>query len=134
MRIAPNATIADSPGLMIGVPLSTPKTPTLVMVIVPPDISAGCVRPSRAVAVSCTDGLGQLEHRHRVGVLDVRDDQPAGRRGSDAEVDVVLLDDLLGRLVPRRVDAGVAADREDHRLGEDEQRRDLDLAELARCP
>ncbi len=37
---------------MIGVPASTPKTPTLVIVNVPPDISAGCVFPSRAVAVS----------------------------------------------------------------------------------
>ncbi|OPZ50637.1 MAG: hypothetical protein BWY91_02810 [bacterium ADurb.BinA028] len=44
--------IADSPGLMMGVPESTPKTPTLVIVIVPPDICAGWVRPSRAVAVS----------------------------------------------------------------------------------
>ena len=33
-------------------PASTPKTPTLVMVIVPPAMSAGWVRPSRAVAVS----------------------------------------------------------------------------------
>jgi hypothetical protein len=32
----PNARIADSPGLRIGVPASTPKTPTLVIVIVPP--------------------------------------------------------------------------------------------------
>jgi hypothetical protein len=49
LRIAPNARIADSPGLRIGVPVSTPKTPTLVIVIVPPDMSAGWVRPSRAV-------------------------------------------------------------------------------------
>src|SRR5690606_25368496 len=33
----PAATIADSPGLMMGVPQSTPKTPTFVIVIVPPD-------------------------------------------------------------------------------------------------
>ena len=52
LLIAPKHRIADSPGLMIGVPASTPKTPTLVMVKVPPDISAGCVRPSRATAVS----------------------------------------------------------------------------------
>ena len=47
------ARIAASPGLRMGVPPSTPKTPTLVIVIVPPAISAGWVRPSRAVAVSC---------------------------------------------------------------------------------
>ena len=49
--MAPKHRIADSPGLMIGVPASTPKTPTLVIVKVPPLISAGCVFPSRATAV-----------------------------------------------------------------------------------
>ena len=52
LRTAPKQRMADSPGLMIGVPASTPKTPTLVIVNVPPDISAGCVFPSRAVAAS----------------------------------------------------------------------------------
>ncbi len=33
-------------------PVSTPKTPTLVMVTVPPAIAAGEVLPSRAVATS----------------------------------------------------------------------------------
>src|SRR5690606_35197889 len=51
LRMAPKQRIADSPGLMIGVPASTPKTPTLVMVKVPSAMSAGWVRPSRAVAV-----------------------------------------------------------------------------------
>ena len=37
---------------MIGVPLSTPKTPTLVIVNVPPAISAGWVLPDRAVSTS----------------------------------------------------------------------------------
>jgi len=35
-RIAPIATMPDSPGLMIGVPASIPNTPMFVMVIVPP--------------------------------------------------------------------------------------------------
>ena len=37
---------------MIGVPVSTPNTPTLVIVNVPPTRSAGGVFPARAVAVS----------------------------------------------------------------------------------
>ena len=49
--MAPKHRMAASPGLRIGVPASTPKTPTLVIVIVPPDMSAGWVRPSRAVVV-----------------------------------------------------------------------------------
>ena len=36
----------------MGVPVSTPNTPTLVIVIVPPARSAGGVFPSRAVAAS----------------------------------------------------------------------------------
>lgn len=35
-RTCPNARMAASPGLMIGVPASTPNTPTFVTVIVPP--------------------------------------------------------------------------------------------------
>ena len=49
---APNARIALSPGLMIGVPVSTPKTPTFVIVIVPPAMSVGWVRPARATSTS----------------------------------------------------------------------------------
>ena len=51
-RTTPKHRMADSPGLRIGVPLSTPKVPTLVIVIVPSAMSAGDVRPSRAVSVS----------------------------------------------------------------------------------
>ena len=61
--IAPKQRIADSPGLMIGVPASTPKTPTLVIVNVPPVISAGWVLPSRAIAVSSPERAGQVDQR-----------------------------------------------------------------------
>ena len=50
--IAPIATIATSPGLRIGVPVSIPNEPRLVTVIVPPAMSAGVDLPSRAVIVS----------------------------------------------------------------------------------
>ena len=130
LLIAPKHRIADSPGLMIGVPASTPKTPTLVIVNVPPAISAGCVLPSRAVAVSSTERRRQLGHREAVGVLDVGHDQAARRGGRDAEVDVVLVDDLLRGLVPERVDLRRALHREDDRAGEDEQRADPDVAEV----
>jgi hypothetical protein len=48
----PNARIAASPGVRMGVPASTPNTPTLVIVIVPPARSAGVALPARAVSVS----------------------------------------------------------------------------------
>jgi hypothetical protein len=47
----PKHRIAASPEFRIGVPVSTPKTPTFVIVIEPPAISAGCVLPSRAVEI-----------------------------------------------------------------------------------
>ena len=56
-RIEPSATMPTSPGFKIGVPVSTPKTPMLVMVMVPFAMSAGVVRPSRAVAASCSIAL-----------------------------------------------------------------------------
>ena len=51
-RIWPNARIAASPGVRIGVPESTPNTPTFVIVIVPSDRSAGDALPARAFSVS----------------------------------------------------------------------------------
>ena len=46
----PKARMAASPGVRIGVPPSTPNTPTLVIVIVPPARSAGVALPARAVS------------------------------------------------------------------------------------
>ncbi len=48
----PNARMAASPGVRIGVPASTPNTPTLVIVIVPPVRSAGVALPARPVSAS----------------------------------------------------------------------------------
>ena len=68
-----------SPGLRIGVPVSTPKTPTLVIVIVPPDMSAGERLAGARGLGQLGDRLGQLEQRQLLGVLDVRHDQAARR-------------------------------------------------------
>ena len=129
--IAPKHRIADSPGLMIGVPASTPKTPTLVIVKVPPLMSAGWVFPSRATAVRSPSAAARSTSESVLGVLDVRDHQAARGGGRDAEVDVVLEDDLLGRVVPHRVDLRRTPHREDRGAGQHQQRRDLDVAELA---
>ena len=131
LRTAPKHRIADSPGLMIGVPASTPKTPTLVIVNVPPHISAGWVLPSRAVAVSWLSAPASSSRERSCGVLDVGYDEPARGGRRDAEVDVVLVDDLLGGVVPERVDLRGPPHRQHHRAGQHQQRRDLDVAELA---
>ena len=129
LRTAPKARIAASPGLMIGVPASTPKTPTLVIVNEPPAWSAGWVLPSRAVATRSFSARAELGQGEGVGVLDVRDDQPARGGRGDAEVDRALVDDLLRLLVPRRVDDRRTAGRQRDRLRDDQQRRDLELPE-----
>ena len=81
--MVPRQTIALSPGLRIGVPPSTPKTPTFVMLSVPPDRSAGRVCPSRAVEMSAFSAPASSGSDEAAGVLDVRHDQPA--RGRDGE-------------------------------------------------
>ncbi|GMA87185.1 hypothetical protein GCM10025868_24350 [Angustibacter aerolatus] len=112
-------------------PVSTPKTPTLVIDMVPPAMSAGWVRPSRAVAVRAASASARLAQGHRLRVLDVRHDEAPRGGGGDAEVHRVLDHDLLGLLVPGRVDLGVPAGREEHGLHDDQQRRHLDIPELA---
>ena len=77
-RIAPKQRIADSPGLMIGVPPSTPKTPTLVIVNVPPLISAGWVFPSRAVAVSALSAAARSWSESRSASLTLGTTSPRG--------------------------------------------------------
>ena len=87
--IAPKHRIADSPGLMIGVPASTPKTPTLVIVNVPPHVGRLGLALARHRG-QVAERARELEQREPLGVLDVRHHEPARRRRRDAEVDVVL--------------------------------------------
>ena len=98
---APTARMAASPGLRMGTPASTPKTPTLVS----GDGAAAagrpaCERASRAVRGQVGERRGQLAQRELLRVLDVGHDQPVRARHGDAEVDVVLRHDLVGRPRP----------------------------------
>ncbi len=76
------------------------------------------------------DRLREAGQRQRVRVLDRRHDQAAvgGRR--DTQVHVVPDDDLLGGLVPRRVDHRLPVDRDEQRLGHEQQRRHPDALEV----
>src|SRR5699024_9203260 len=76
------------------------------------------------------DALGALPQRHQVRILEVRHDQPARRGRRDAEVHVVLVDDLLRVLVPGAVDLRVAADRDQQRLRVHREGADLDVGPL----
>ena len=69
------------------------------------------------------DGAAQAEQVLLVGVLDHRDDQPALERHRDAEVHVLLVDDVVA--VERRVDDRMPPHRVDHRLGDERHVRQL---------
>ena len=117
--------MAASPGFRMGVPASMPKTPMLVMEMVPPGElgRSGLARARRVRQLG--QRRGELQQGHPVGVLDVRHGQAARRGGRDAQVHVVVLDDLLLGLVPAGVERGVVAQGDEHGLGHDGQRREL---------
>ena len=97
----------------MGTPASTPKTPTLLTVMVPSRKSAAELRLARAVAVRSSRAVVSPRQGEIVRVLDVRHHQPAGARHGDAQVDVPLRDHLVGHVVPRRVERGVFGQGED---------------------
>ncbi len=133
-RIAPSAMMPTSPGLMIGVPASTPKTPMFVIVIVPPCWSAGVRLALARRQRELLEGAGEVAGVELLRVLDVRHEEAAGRRGGDAEVHVVAHADLraLVGLDPRGVDHRRPPHGPDDRPRHDQQRRDLGVGEVGR--
>ena len=74
------------------------------------------------------DRAAQAEQVLLVGVLDDRHDQPAVERDGDAEVDVLLVDDVVA--VERGVDERMPAERVDDRLGDERHVGQLRAAPL----
>ena len=95
------ARIPASPGLRIGRPPSTPKTPMLVIVKLPRARSLRRGLPGTGQGDQGAERLSQLQQRQPVGVLDVGHDQAPRSRGGDAQVDAALQHDLLGLPRPR---------------------------------
>ena len=90
-------------------------------------------RSRLAIASGCgqlANRLGELKHRHLVGILDVRNNQTARGCRRDAEVHKVVHDDFF--IGEGRVDHRVAANRPHHRLGHDQQRSHLDAGKVGR--
>ena len=79
---------------MIGVPPSTPNTPTLVIVMVPPARSAGAVRPARAVAASPPSAAASSRRLSRSASLIFGTSRPRGVAAAIPRLHVVLLHDL----------------------------------------
>ena len=75
---APTARMAASPGLRMGTPASTPKTPTLVTVMVPPRRSAGVQRAARARVGQLGQRPGQLAQRQSCASLMLGTTSPSG--------------------------------------------------------
>ena len=90
--------------LMTGVENRPPMLPTDVTVNVPPRRSSSRALPARASALSRSISRAMLAEVLLVGVADHRHDQAGRRRHGDADVVVVVQDDLVGRLVQAGVD------------------------------
>ena len=115
--------IALCGGFRIGVDISEPNTPPLVIVNVPPVSSSSVIAPSRARVAKAPTRLLDLGEAARVGVAQHRHDQAAVGRDRDADVVVLVIDDVVA--VDRRIDDREASQRLDARL--DEERREAEL-------
>ena len=76
--MVPNATIATSPGLMMGVPMSIPRAPMLVMEMVPSAISRGWVLPSRARLVRAVSSTASSRRDSSLAFLMFGTSSPRG--------------------------------------------------------
>ena len=106
--------IALCGGLTIGVESSEPNTPPLVIVNVPPVSSSIVILPSRARSAKPRDRLLDLGEAHAVGIAQHRHDQPAVGGDRDADVVVLVIDDVAA--LDRGVDDREALQRLDAAL------------------
>ena len=117
-------------GLRMGVERSEPKTPPLVMVNVPPLSSCRPSLPSRAGGGEPLDLALDLRERHLLDVPQHRHGQPAVGADGDAEVDVVVVDDVVA--VDAGVDARELLQRQHDRAGEEAHEAQADAVESSR--
>ena len=89
---------------MIGVNAVPPMPPRLEIEKVPPCMSPALSLPSRARLEISRQLLREVEHALAVGVAHHRHHQAAGRVDGDADVEVLLDDEVLARLVERGVE------------------------------
>ena len=127
-------------GLRIGVLISEPNTPPLVIVNVPPLRSSSVSEPSCARLAKSRIASSMSAKPMPIGIADHRHDQAALGADRHADVVVVLEDDLVA--LDLGVDLRERLERADRRL--DEERGDADadavflgerfLAPLAQLP
>ena len=114
----PMPRIATCGWLMIGMPNSAPKTPGLVIVNVPPATSSGLSCFARARFARSAIGAAQARRRFFSSAFLIdRHDQPPVERDRDADVDVLVIDDVVA--VDRGVDDRHGAQRVDRRLDDE---------------
>ncbi len=119
-------------GFRIGVLISEPKTPPLVMVKVPPFRSSSVSVPSPARFAKSRIASSMSAKRHRVGVAEHRHDQAALGADRHADVVVVLVDDLVA--LDLGVDRREGLERADRRLDEERGDAEADAVLLLEAP
>ncbi len=92
---APTPRMATCGWLITGVPNRLPKLPKLVMENVPPVHFVGLELPGAGARGQVHDGALQAEHVLLVGVADHRHDQAVLQRHRDADIDLVVVDDVV---------------------------------------
>ena len=80
---------------MIGVAISAPNCPGLVIVNVPPWTSSGLERSLARAGRELADRCRHALEREPLGLADHRHDEPVVERDRDPEVDVVVEDDRV---------------------------------------
>ena len=118
---------------MIGVKSVPPMPPRLEIVKVPPCISAADSLPARAFSLSVGEVARELEDVLAVGVADHRHDQALRRVGGEADVQVLLVDQLAGIGVERGVEVRKLLQCQHAGAHDEGERRQLQPA-LARLP
>ena len=108
---------------MIGVPMSEPKTPGLVIVNVPSCTSRGSSRLVRARFARSLSARVRPGERQVVRALDDGDDESPVERDRDADVDLLAIDDFVA--AHRRVDDRVRLQPVDDRFQDERHVREL---------
>ena len=123
VRVRPTSRIATCGGLMIGVEYVPPTEPRLLIVNVPPCSRSRSNLPSRTVVGQLVDLGGDLRDALAIGIAQHGHDQAALGVDGDADVDVLLVDDLVVLHVDRGVEHRVPLERRGDGLDEERHRR-----------
>ena len=93
----------------------------------PPRRSSSEYCVALAFSATCVKRLGDVRNRHAIDVAQHGNHQAARRVDGDAQIDIVLVDDLAGFHVERSVQRRMLLERQRDGFHHEHQRRELDV-------